>query len=403
MLGLGLVRSLEDDWRLTLDAVARRRGWPTSQNVAELAANVAKLSSAYNDRAVARATIHEAGPARLGFGFARDVPKGAGAVRELVATGALGGGGATLRLLDVGSGLGATTWGVVRAIEAAGAGHGTEATWVESEAAALELGLDILSRRPDSDRLRVRPIHRTLRSSTDLDDLGQFDLVLVGQLLSELDVGLDGAERLNRQAALLGGLLQNQTKEHGSLVIVEPALRDRTRHLHAVRDRLLLLGATVFAPCTHAAPCPALAMESEWCHEDIPVDLPAWVVPVARAAGLRREGLTFSYLVLRKDGIDLARVLPELPRARNPLRVVSAQMRSKGKREAFLCGPLHKGEGGSLVAARAKAMRLDRDASTQNAAWEELMRGDVFIAEPELCAERPRVGKETTIRRVESH
>src|SRR3712207_8562489 len=62
--------------------------------------------------------------------------------------------------------------------------------------------------------------------------------------------------------------------------------------------------ATVFAPCLHAASCPMLAIETEWCHEDLAVDLPPWTVPLARAAGLRWQGLTFSYLVLRKDGRD---------------------------------------------------------------------------------------------------
>src|SRR5277367_2734245 len=110
MLGRQLVRPLEDDWRDTLDALARARGWPTTRDVARLGAQVAALSASYNDAARARAAVKDAGAARLGFSFARDVPKGAAAVRELVATGALPQ-GRTLRVLDLGAGLGATTWG----------------------------------------------------------------------------------------------------------------------------------------------------------------------------------------------------------------------------------------------------------------------------------------------------
>ncbi|MGA7124528.1 MAG: hypothetical protein WBY94_30780, partial [Polyangiaceae bacterium] len=117
MLGLALVRPLEDDWRDVLDAVARRRGWPTTREVARLAAKVADLSAAYNDPSVARAVVKDGGAARLSFAFARDVPKGAAAVREAVATGAIGLGRAPLRVLDIGAGLGATTWGLVRALE----------------------------------------------------------------------------------------------------------------------------------------------------------------------------------------------------------------------------------------------------------------------------------------------
>src|SRR5580704_397844 len=115
MKPLDLVRPLEDDWRDTIDAIARSRSWPTSWDVAELAGRVAELSAAYNDPARARASMRDAGSARLGFSFARDVPKGAAAVRELVATGALPL-DRTLRVLDLGAGLGATTWGLARAL-----------------------------------------------------------------------------------------------------------------------------------------------------------------------------------------------------------------------------------------------------------------------------------------------
>jgi hypothetical protein len=397
MIGFDLVRPLEDDWRDTLDAVARARGWPTSHDVAKLAACVAELSEAYNDSTRARAGIREAGAARLGFAFARDVPKGAAAVRELVATGELRVDG-TLRVLDVGAGLGATTWGLVRALEAAGAQGEVEATWVDAEAQALELGAAVARARWGRCVLDVRARCLT-RSLGSMDDLGQFDVVLVGQLLSELDVGAAPQVRLERHVALLRGLLERRTVAGGALVVVEPALRERTRHLHRVRDAMASLGAVVFAPCLHAAPCPALAREKDWCHEDLPVDLPAWLAPVARAAGLRREGLTFSYLVLRTSGVRLIDRLAA-PAGAARLRVVSDAMRSKGKREAFLCGELSSA--GVLVAGRARTTRLDRDASANNDAWQRLGRGDVVVVEPAPTLERPRIGTKTAIRTLGS-
>jgi hypothetical protein len=184
---------------------------------------------------------------------------------------------------------------------------------------------------------------------------------------------------------------------HGTLVVVEPALRDRTRHLHRVRDRLAAGGATVFAPCLHAAACPALVRETDWCHEDLDVDLPAWLAPVARAAGLRREGLTFSYLVLRKDGRRLVDAVGGGPGAAR-LRVVSGAIVSKGKREAFVCGQLERGA--SLEEARARVMRLDRHASVANEAWGRFVRGDVLTIDPapELSdANVARVGEEAQV------
>jgi predicted O-methyltransferase YrrM len=420
-----LVRALEDDWRETIDEVARSRSWPTSRDVARLGARVAELSKAYNDPARARAPMSDAGPARLGFSFPRDVPKGAAAARELVATGALRlDPGRPLRVLDLGAGLGATTWGVARALEASGARGAVEATWLDADAQALDLGAAVVRARQATER----PVELVVRTRVGplvmAGALGRFDVVLVGQTLSELDVALTDDERCARHADLLRTWVEDRLEPGGAVVVVEPALRDRTRHLHRVRDAVLAGSrgsgrsaedaVTVFAPCLHAAPCPALARETDWCHEDLAVDLPPWLVPVARAAGLRHEGLTFSYLVLRRGGPRLVDSL-SAPAGAGRLRVVSDAMRSKGKREAFVCGELmaasaapgeveagaasEAGEAPSLVAARVRLMRLDRDEAPGNAAWERLHRGDLLVVAPAPELERPRIGSATTVTR----
>jgi hypothetical protein len=118
----------------------------------------------------------------------------------------------------------------------------------------------------------------------------------------------------------------------------------------------------VFAPCLHAAACPMLRREADWCHEQRDVDLPDHLVPIARAAGLRWEGLTFAYLVLRRDG----------QRRSGRFRVVSTPLVSKGRRDLWLCGTFADG------ADRRKVGRLDRHASPDNAAWSDAVRGDVL-------------------------
>jgi hypothetical protein len=414
MLGLDLVRSLDESWRETLDEVARERGWPTTHDVAKLGAQVEELSAAYNDPERARATTREFGAARLGFAFPRDVPKGAGAVRELVAARLLGlAPGEPLRILDVGAGLGATTWGLVRALAASGASGRVEAAWVDSDGEALRLGESVVRRRGGEGGVELA-VRETARSTSELR--GQaYDAVLLGNVLSELHVGTAPADRVARHAALLRELLERAGAD-GSLVVVEPALRDRTRHLHAVRDALVASGGVeVFAPCLHRAPCPALEHDLDWCHEDLPVDLPPWLVPVARSAGLRRQGLTFSYLAVRRRGPTLANLVGEVVGEVAPahtgagamapsgarLRVVSDPMRSKGKHEVFLCGEFATGvpdaPNASMVMARARATRLDRDRADSNAAWDVLRRGDVLVVDPPPRLERPRVGPETRV------
>jgi len=389
-LGLALVQPLEPDWQATLDRVAKRRAWPTSRDVVRLAAAVAHLSGAYNDPARARAAMRDAGAARLGFAFARDVPKAGAAVRELVAMRQLKiDATRPLRILDLGAGLGAASWGVVRALEAAGMRGAVEAEWVDADPEALELAMEVVREREG--RGTVRLSVRTTQASVDrLEPRGHFDLVLASHLLSELDVGLPQDTRLQRHAALLASLLRQRVGEAGSLVLIEPALRDRTRHLHRVRDALATLAdVAIFAPCLHRRRCPALDRETDWCHEDLPIDVPSWLAPVARAAGLRRQGLTFSYLVLRRDNRSIGDGLV-VPAGSARLRVVSDAMPTKGKREAFVCGELD--HAGARVAGRVRLMRLDRDANERNASWDEVRRGDLLAIRPAPDFECPRIG-----------
>ncbi len=427
-----LVRPLEDDWRDTLDAVARAHGWPSSHEPAKLSVQLKALSLAYNTASDEAGSVREAAAARLVFSFARDVPKSAGAVRELVASGALAlPPDRPLRVLDLGAGLGATTWGLARALEASGAQGAIEAIWVDLDPEALAVAGQIATARAR----RPGPVTVTARAVRGEANLAaargaRFDVVLLGQVLSELEgatppnsgpgqrlplarreqrqnVGDDVGGRLARHVELVRGLLQGALEPHGSLVVIEPALRDRTRHLHALRDALLPMPAappdvgpdppiTVFAPCLHAAPCPALAQPGDWCHEDLAVDLPAWLVPIARGAGLRWQGLTFSYLVLRTDRRTLA---DTLPRAASRLRVVSGPLVSKGKREAFVCGELAS-EGAATV-GRVRARRLDRDAGPGNAAWDELARGDLIAVDPPIEVLRPRIDKSGAVRTLD--
>lgn len=418
VIGLGLVRPLEDDWRDILDRIAQRHRWPTSRDVKKLADCVAELSRTYNDSERARSPLSESGAARLGFSFVRDVPKGAAAVRELVSTGAitaasvpshdadarhaadgvdrgaLPAGSRAVRVLDVGAGLGAMTWGVVRALRAAGAAHAVDATWVDDDAGAMNIGAEIVRERAAD--VRVRSVARRLDHT---DDLGRFDLVVVGNVLSELDVPLSDGARTARHVEIVRRLLERHVEAHGSLVVVEPALRDRTRRLHRVRDALAELGFSIFAPCLHRAPCPALERESDWCHEDLPIDLPEWLVPVARAAGLRYQRLTFSYLVLRRDAARLRDAIGSRP-GTTKLRVVSERRTTKGKCEAFLCGDFRSAVGSPTV-ARACVARLDRDRTDANETWNELRRGEVLEVDPSPEVGRPRIGRDTAVNRIE--
>ncbi len=377
MLGL-LPRPLDDDLRATLCEVARAQRLPTLDDPARLGPLVARLSAAYNDpflRGVA-GVDHRA--ARLSFSLPRDIPKMAAAVREVVAMGRLTLGREGLSVLDLGVGLGASHRGLARALDAAGQRGELSITAIDHDLQALALLKDLSARRPREGTVALQ-VRTEQGGAHDFEGKRRYDVVLLGQVLSELDLDRPEEERVERHRALLGRLARTLTPG-GMLVVVEPALRVRARHLQRLRQ---VEGLRVLTPCLHEGACPLLGKESDWCHEDLPIDLPPWLVPVAKAAGLRREGLTFSYLVLAPKGPSLREHLVD---ERHLVRMVSASLPSKGKREAIVCGdPLRTaGVEDAYGKYGFRLGRLDREAADANAPFDEAQRGDLLAIEGAL-------------------
>ena len=192
------------------------------------------------------------------------------------------------------------------------------------------------------------------------------DVILLGHVLNELWKG-EGAEA--RRAALLEearGLLA----PGGSLVVIEPALRDTSRALLRVRDLLVAGGAAVRAPCLFRGACPALLRESDWCHAERAIVTPRLVAQIGKAAGLRKEAVKMSYLVLAPPGEGWA----EPPPGRL-FRIVSEPLAGKGRLRYMGCGP----EGRLGLALQEKHV------GDGNRRFERLLRGDVVAldgAEP---------------------
>jgi ribosomal protein RSM22 (predicted rRNA methylase) len=174
---------------------------------------------------------------------------------------------------------------------------------------------------------------------------GRFDLIVAAHLLNELGDRLD----LDGGARLVAGWCRDLLEPDGTCIVIEPALRDTSRALLGVRDRLLAAGLHVGAPCLCQMPCPALLRDRDWCHDSAEVVV----------AG--RSRVDFSYLILRQSASA------EVDRDR--YRVVSDPLKDKGRLRFFVCG----------VAGRLALMRLDRDRSTANQALDRVRRGDILV------------------------
>ncbi len=168
---------------------------------------------------------------------------------------------------------------------------------------------------------------------------GRFDLIVAAHLLNELSLDLDG------RARLVLGWCREFLEDHGVCILIDPALRQTSRDLLGVRDRLIAAGLFVIAPCLWPGPCLALVRARDFCH--------ASVGPIAQG----RSRVDFSYLVLRKQGT---------PSVDTTLfRIVSDPMKDKGRLRFYACGP----------AGRLLITRLDRDRSPSNDLFDEVQRG----------------------------
>ena len=145
-----------------------------------------------------------------------------------------------------------------------------------------------------------------------------FTLIILANCLNEIHTDTtDPIEGRTRLVTELLALLAPQ----GTMMIVEPALRETSRALHQVRDRLLQeKRCTVYSPCLHENNCPALVNPYDWCHEERAWEPPVSIQEIDCEVGFIKDALKFSYLLLRKDGKTIVDRQPDVYRVVSELR-----------------------------------------------------------------------------------
>ncbi len=277
--------------------------------------------------------------------------------------------GDVLRVLDVGAGCGAMTLGLCTFLAARPAAPRLAVTLLDRDREALALAERAVTAVARALGLAVAVEVRAVDVTAPLPR-GGFDLVVAGSVLNELTAPAPVA------AAMIEVLAPA-----GVLIVVEPALRVTTRALHTARDALIAGGhAAVLAPCTRrAAPCPALAAATDWCHDHRPLRLPPRARQLAQITGLRDGDMKLAYLALCRPA-----AAPAAPAA---LRVVDDPHATKGKLELTLCG----------AAGWIPARLLKRHRSATNRGLERAHRGDVLVVEPAPTAEAPELSAEARV------
>ncbi|MEQ1634723.1 MAG: small ribosomal subunit Rsm22 family protein, partial [Planctomycetota bacterium] len=119
------------------------------------------------------------------------------------------------------------------------------------------------------------------------------DVLLVSHVLSELD---------ERGLEVLRALIARSRR----VVIVEPGNRTSSRRLSTLRNELLADFA-VLAPCPHAASCPALLRDEDWCHffaepKQMAFTDSAWV-KLSKELSIDQRSLPYSFLALQRTPV----------------------------------------------------------------------------------------------------
>ena len=175
-------------------------------------------------------------------------------------------------------------------------------TCVDRSKRALELGLALFTElagfdptRPDAPwRIRVTrgEYWQGLTDGADLVAMVNVANELAGKVREPLD------ERMERVAAQLSESLV----PGGRVLVVEPGTRLGWRCLLGMRQAFVEMDMDIAAPCPHREECVLLAGRTRaWCHFTMPpAGAPRWLTTFSERAGLGKERLSLSFLLVRK-------------------------------------------------------------------------------------------------------
>jgi ribosomal protein RSM22 (predicted rRNA methylase) len=225
---------------------------------------------------------------------------------------------AVRRILDLGAGPGVASWAALTVFDDV-----NELRLVERDRGFAALGRGILdTAAPGVKAITWKQADLREWGRGDATDMA-YDLVLMSYALGEL---LDDVRARVLDAAW------RATAADGALVIVEPGTPRHFQGVIAARSWLLAQGATLVAPCPHAAACP-MAAAGDWCHFSARV-------PRTRehrrlkGGSLSYEDEKFSYLIASRSpgvALDASPDAPLSPASPSPSRIVRHPFVEKGR------------------------------------------------------------------------
>jgi ribosomal protein RSM22 (predicted rRNA methylase) len=290
-------------------------------------------------------------------------------------------------VLDIGSGPGTGALAVLDWWYQRKFPHALSVTAVDASPSALRQASQLWARYRQAagiGRVELQNYQGDLEKRSWLEQVrhkAPFDLIVLANCLNEIYA--EAQDPVEMRAGLVTECL-SLLPPHGTMIIIEPALRETSRSLHLVRDQLLQeKRCTIYSPCLHEKNCPALAKPDDWCHEERAWEPPVSIQEIDEEVGFIKDALKFSYLLLRRDGRTITERRPDV------YRVVSELRHLKGEKRAWLCNEQGRQEVG----------RQDRLASLENEAFDHWHRG--AIVQIDRIVHKERGGKRSALGRIE--
>lgn len=202
------------------------------------------------------------------------------------------------------------------------------------------------------------------------DLLNQYKPRVCSMSNSLVESPLSFEEKVDWVSGVIEKMYDNQKGVEPSwFVIVEPGTQEVTRELLEIRKQLIhsekLTGKfQVMLPCLSHRKCGALENPRDWCHEACDVQFPKWHEELGKEAGLRKEQILYSYLVLCVGG---SQCITPLQFPKTGKRVVSQILKEKGLTKCFMCT-----ENGKTL-----ARVLDSKRAAENEDFFQLERGSI--------------------------
>ncbi len=254
-----------------------------------------------------------------------------------------------LKVLDLGSGAGASTLAVLDFLTAHYEPKTLDVTAVDQSALALSCLTGLLEARPRT-QIAVNPtcVRQDVRNFVAGRPGPALDLVVVSFCLNEMF-----SSGMEPEAAAFLLRLMDATPDGGLVLVVEPAMKSTCGFLQGVRELVRRnQGIEILGPCLQNEACPLFPPKEHWCHEVRSWEAPESTRYLNRKLFRTLDVVKFSFLAIGHAGV-WARV-PE-----DSFRAVTPPVREKGKGHVTGCttyGTLERVEALSRTGDAAKSL-----------------------------------------------